>query len=47
MDKIPFVDARTDTIHTALMKGDESGVTEAVDILLNAGSNPKFKAPTG
>jgi hypothetical protein len=37
LDMIPFVDARTNPIHTALMKSAESGVTEAVDILLKAG----------
>lgn len=37
IDMIPFVDARTNTIHTALMKGTASGVTKAVEILLKAG----------
>ena len=47
MEMIPFVDPRTDTVHTALMHGANSGVKEAVDILLKAGANPKQKAPTG
>jgi ankyrin repeat protein len=29
------------------MKGADSGILEAVEILLKAGANPRFKAPTG
>jgi len=42
-----YVDVRAMSLDSALFNASERGINEAIRILLRAGANPNYKAPTG